>query len=87
MLHTIQNESLSVTVNELGAQLWSIRAADGVEYLWQGDARYWADRALTIFPYVARLWQGQYMLDGQTYRMPIHGFAPGSAHFEAPAAA
>lgn len=78
MLHTIQNESLRVTVDELGAQLWSIRTADGTEYLWQGDARYWADRALTIFPYVARLWQGEYELDGQTYRMPIHGFAPGS---------
>ena len=78
MLHTIQNECLSVTVDELGAQLWSIRAADGTEALWQGDARYWADRSLTIFPYVARLWQGQYELDGQTYRMPIHGFAPGS---------
>ena len=78
MLHTIQNECLSVTVDELGAQLWSIRTTDGTEVLWQGDARYWADRALTIFPYVARLWQGQYEMDGQTYRMPIHGFAPGS---------
>lgn len=78
MLHTIQNESLRVTVDELGAQLWSICTMDGTEYLWQGNARYWADRALTIFPYVARLWQGEYELDGQTYRMPIHGFAPGS---------
>jgi len=78
MLHTIQNECLSVTVDELGAQLWSIRTSDGTQVLWQGDARYWADRALTIFPYVARLWQGQYELDGQTYSMPIHGFAPGS---------
>ena len=77
MLHTIENECLRVTVDELGAQLWSIRAADSTEVLWQGDARYWADRALTIFPYVARLWQGQYELDGRMYSMPIHGFAPG----------
>lgn len=78
MLHTIKNECLSVTVDEQGAQLWSIRTQDGTEYLWQGDARYWADRALTIFPYVARLWQGKYEMDGQVYEMPIHGFAPGS---------
>lgn len=78
MLYTIQNECLRVTVNDIGAQLWSICTEDGTEVLWQGDARYWADRALTIFPYVARLWQGSYELDGQTYSLPIHGFAPES---------
>lgn len=78
MLHTIQNDRMSVTVNSLGAQLWSILGCDGTQYLWQGDAKYWADRALTIFPYVARLWQGRYEMDGQTYSMPIHGFAPES---------
>lgn len=78
MLHTIENSRMRVTVNSLGAQLWSILGSDGTEYLWQGDAKYWADRALTIFPYVARLWQGTYSMDGQTHSMPIHGFAPGS---------
>ena len=78
MLHTIQNDCMSVTVHEQGAQLWSILSEDGTQVLWQGDKTYWADRALTIFPYVARLWQGRYELDGKTYEMPIHGFAPGS---------
>ena len=78
MLHTIQSDCMSVTVHEQGAQLWSILLRDGTQVLWQGDKTYWADRALTIFPYVARLWQGRYELDGQIYEMPIHGFAPGS---------
>ena len=78
MLHTIHNNNLTVTISEMGAELQSIRSADGAEYLWQGDARYWGDRALNLFPYVARLWQGQYRLDGKTYSMAIHGFAPGS---------
>ncbi|MBE5800634.1 MAG: aldose 1-epimerase family protein [Clostridiales bacterium] len=78
MLHTIQNAQLSVTVNDLGAQLWSILGADGTQFLWQGDPKYWADRALTLFPFVARLWQGSYTLDSQTYHLPIHGFAPES---------
>lgn len=78
MLHTIHNENLTVTISEMGAELQSVRSADGAEYLWQGDARYWGDRALNLFPYIARLWQGQYRLDGKTYGMPIHGFAPGS---------
>lgn len=78
MLCTIENEIMRVTVNDLGAQLWSVLGRDGTQYLWQGDAAYWADRALTIFPYVARLWQGRYQLDGCEYAMPIHGFAPTS---------
>lgn len=78
MLYTIQNGCMSVTVNSLGAQLWSILGRDDTQYLWQGDEKYWADRALTIFPYVARLWQGKYVMDGKTHSMPIHGFAPES---------
>lgn len=62
----------------MGAQLWSICSHDGTEYLWQGDPAYWGDRALTLFPYVARLWQGRYEMDGETHSLPIHGFAPTS---------
>lgn len=75
MLHTIQNEYLRVTVSEQGAELRSILGADGTQYLWQGDPAYWSDRAMNIFPYVARLTQGSYYLDGQLYRMKIHGIA------------
>lgn len=75
MLHTIKNDRLTITVSEQGAELWSILDADGTEFLWQGDSRYWGDRALNIFPYVARLTEGQYELDGQRYHMPIHGLA------------
>ncbi|MBP3656073.1 MAG: aldose 1-epimerase family protein [Clostridia bacterium] len=76
MLHGIDNGILHVTVSETGAELQSIRTADGTEYLWQGDPAYWGDRALNLFPYVARLWQGCYEMDGQRYEMPIHGLAP-----------
>ena len=75
MLHTIQNPYLRVTVSEQGAQLQSILGTDGTEYLWQGDPAYWADRAINIFPYVARLTNGSYYLDGKPYRMNIHGIA------------
>ena len=78
MLYTIHNDCLTAAVDDLGAQLWSIRSADGAEYLWQGDPAYWSDRALTIFPYVARLWQGRYEMDGRAHALPIHGFAPTS---------
>lgn len=72
---TIKNEYLTVLIHEKGATLWSVKDKDGNEYLWQGDPRYWADRAPNLFPYIARLTEGKYMLQGNTYEMDIHGFA------------
>ena len=74
MIYTIQNQQLAVAVDTLGAQLMSIRR-DGCEYLWQGDPAYWSERAPVLFPVIGRLEGQQYMLDGQRYPMPIHGFA------------
>lgn len=76
MLYHIENEHLQVIVSDAGAELMSIRATHGTEYLWQGDPAYWSDRAPNIFPYVARLTNGCYTYQGKTYHLPIHGFAP-----------
>jgi len=51
----ISNESLKVKINPHGAELTSIRdnfddSAEQVEYLWQGDSKYWGDRAPVLFP-------------------------------------
>ena len=76
MNHIIKNEAITVAISEHGAQLQSILGTDGTEYLWQGDPKYWPDRALTIFPFVARLTGGIYSLDSRIYELPIHGLAP-----------
>lgn len=75
MLHTIQNSALSVSIDSLGAQLMAITAADGTEYLWNGDPAYWKGRAPTLFPYVGRLTNDSYSYGGKTYSMTRHGFA------------
>lgn len=75
MLHTIKNENLTVTIDSLGAQLQSITAADGTEYLWNGDPAYWTGRAPVLFPYVGRLTNETYTYNGKTYHMTRHGFA------------
>ena len=76
MLYTIHSDAMTASVSSSGAELMSLRGADGTEYLWQGDKRWWQDRSPTIFPYVARLTDGCYRYQGQLYHMPIHGFAP-----------
>lgn len=77
-MHRIENGKMSVVVNELGSQMWSVKGADGTEYLWQGDEKYWSDRAISIFPYVARLTDESYYMDGVLHKMGIHGFAAAS---------
>lgn len=74
MNYTIKNDKLTVEISSRGAELQSIKSKDGAEYLWQGDARYWSDRATNIFPYVARLTNETYSYRGKEYRMKIHGF-------------
>lgn len=75
MLLTIKNEHLTVTVSEQGAELQSIQSREGVEYLWQGDPKYWKSKAINLFPYVGRLVNSEYLLDGNRYQMNTHGFA------------
>jgi len=74
MLHTIKNDGISVTVNELGAEISSIIHA-GNELLWQGDAEWWTGRAPVLFPVVGKLKGWLYMYDGKQYSLKNHGFA------------
>lgn len=74
MNYTIANQYLTVSIASLGGELQSILGNDGTEYLWQGDANSWPDKALNIFPYVGRLTKGQYTYQGKNYNMEIHGF-------------
>ena len=74
MIYTIKNDKIEVSVEDLGAQMRSIKDAEGKEYLWQGDEKYWKECAPNLFPYIARLTQGKYILKGKTYDMTTHGF-------------
>ena len=75
MLHTIHNDVMTVTIDELGAQLMSITAADGTEYLWNGDPAYWTAAPRNLFPYVAVSPTDRYAYGGKEYEMTRHGFA------------
>ena len=74
MIYTISNDRLIVDVSSIGAELQSVRSVTGQEYLWQGDPEIWSGRAPNLFPFVARLHDGVYSLDGMQYEMKIHGF-------------
>ena len=70
----LSNETLRVEVSAHGAELQSIRKGD-VEYLWQGDSRYWGRRSPVLFPIVGSVWEARYRVDGTEYQLGQHGFA------------
>ena len=71
---TIENQALSLTVDTKGAQMLHLQSG-GTEYLWQGDPKYWSDRAPHLFPFIGRLTDNSYRLGETVYPMSIHGFA------------
>ena len=76
MLYYIENDILKVAVSDKGAELFSVVSkADGCEYIWQGDPKYWEDRAPILFPVCCRLFDGYCTYRGEKYSIDIHGFA------------
>ncbi|WP_400193576.1 aldose 1-epimerase family protein [Hymenobacter sp. B81] len=75
--YILENDRCRVTVNQHGAELSSLVRTDlnGLEYLWQADARVWGRHAPVLFPIVGRLPNDRYQHAGQTYQLPQHGFA------------
>ena len=74
-MEQLKNEKLTVTISAHGAELQSIKNAEGREYLWQGDEKYWPRRSPLLFPIVCGLWKDEYRVDGRTFNLPRHGFA------------
>ena len=72
---TLENEKLRVTARVLGGDLVSIYGKEtDCEYLWQGDPKYWAGQAPSMFPICGRLKDGKYTYAGKEYEMILHGF-------------
>jgi len=71
----IKNEHLTVAIDTKGAELRFIRGTNGVNYLWEGNPVYWANRAPVLFPVAGGLKEDRYIFKGKEYHMPKHGYA------------
>ena len=75
-MYTIENEQIRIQVSTKGAELQSLwHKQHALEYLWQGDAAYWAKRSPVLFPIVGTLRNNTYIHQDVTYNLPRHGFA------------
>ena len=74
-LVSIASDGLTASVNPMGAELWSLKDAQGRELMTDADPRWWTGHAPLLFPFVGRSRGDAYRLDGRDYPMPQHGFA------------
>ncbi len=76
MLYTIENDYLTAQIDDLGAQLHSMKSKeDEKEYIWQGNPAIWYGQAPVLFPVIGQLLDDKFRYDGAEYPMAKHGFA------------
>ena len=75
MEYTIRSEELHVTVNAQGAEMVSIRGADGTDYLCPESKRNWGASAPVLFPNTGAVKDEYALVEGKPYPFRKHGFA------------
>ncbi len=75
--HNLENDFLRVSVSDAGAELVSVIDKDrNTERIWTGDPAVWNRHAPILFPFVGKVMDGKYRIDGKEYSMKTqHGFA------------
>ncbi|SDT59023.1 aldose 1-epimerase family protein [Bradyrhizobium canariense] len=72
--HTLRGDGIAATIKADGAELSSLKNAEGRELLWQAGPR-WPRHSPLLFPIVGRLKNDELRHNGKTYPMTQHGFA------------
>jgi len=73
----LRSGASSAVIAAFGAEplAWTV---GGRDLLWTGDPAFWPRVSPVLFPTVGRVRDGELRVDGKTYPMEIHGFAPES---------
>ena len=71
---TISSADLTAEIASRGAELLRLTYR-GADFLWHGDAAWWAGRSPILFPIVGRLPDDRIAIDGRMFSMPQHGLA------------
>lgn len=74
-LVTLRSNALTASIHPLGAELWSLKDAEGRELMTDANPAFWAGHAPLLFPIVGALAGDAYRLGERSFAMPRHGFA------------
>lgn len=75
MTTTISNSILEASIKHAGAELFSIKDNQGIEYIWEGNPDFWGKHSPVLFPIVGTLKNNTYTINEKEYHLPRHGFA------------
>jgi galactose mutarotase-like enzyme len=72
----LQSDELQVSIKMNGAELASMYSTThDLEYMWNGDPRFWSKHSPVLFPVVGALKNGTYLYNGAPFNLQRHGFA------------
>ena len=75
-MFTIENQQIKAVINAKGAELTQLFHKEfNLDYIWNGDAAFWAKHSPVLFPIVGTLKANTYFYNGRSYQLPRHGFA------------
>lgn len=81
MAIVLENNIISIKINEVGAELASLFRKDNkTEYLWHGDSKYWNRHAPTLFPIIGKLINDKTVIKGKECKIGQHGIARDLIH-------
>lgn len=72
----LENEYIKASLATKGAELQSLISKKyNINYLWDGDSKYWGKFSPVLFPIVGGLKDNTYHLKDKMYQLSRHGFA------------
>jgi galactose mutarotase-like enzyme len=75
-MFTIENTQLKVTIKTKGAELDSlVNKETGIDYLWDGNPKFWPKKSPILFPIVGTLKNNTYYFNNKPFHLTRHGFA------------
>ena len=76
-MHILENEVLKVEIADKGAELCRVLDQElSCDRIWSADPSVWNRHAPILFPFVGKVIDGKYRINGREYEMKTqHGFA------------
>lgn len=79
MIYTLENDVAIIQIDTFAAEIASFKRKDkDIEYMWNGDKKYWANRNPLLFPHVSAPSNKILNFKGKDYKVNNHGFARNS---------
>ena len=76
MNYIIENKNIKISASTFGGELNNlITKKDNVEFLWNGDEKYWKYHSPILFPIVGKVFNNKYRVENTEYELPQHGLA------------